>query len=143
MVPIDGHPTRMKILIVDDDPVSLRLLRQILSTEEGHQITEAVDGAEAWALLDNPSLFFDVAFIDISMPKVDGVELLTYIRESQILGSMRVVMCTSTSNKETVAKVIQLGARHFIVKPANAPLVMGKLAQIKAELAADTMVRRR
>lgn len=133
----------MKILIVDDDPVSLRVLREILSTEKGHHITAAADGAEAWALLDNPSRFFDVAFIGVTMPKVDGFQLLTHIRESEILGSMRIVMCTSASDKVTVAKVIQLGARHFVVKPANAPLVLAKLKQLQAEIAAASPPRRK
>jgi two-component system chemotaxis response regulator CheY len=92
----------MKILIVDDDPVSRRMLREIVATERGHQITEAADGDEAWTLLDNPSLYFDVAFLDVSMPKSDGLEVLDRIRESQILRSLRVVMCTSATDKTTV-----------------------------------------
>ncbi|HEX2852635.1 MAG TPA: response regulator [Opitutaceae bacterium] len=128
----------MRILLVDDDPVSLRVLRQIISVEPGHQITEAKSGSEAWKLLDNPSLIFDVVFLDVSMPETDGLQVLARIRESQILRSQRVVMCTATSDRETVQKVIQLGTSHFIVKPATAPRVHAKLQQIQAEIAADS-----
>lgn len=125
----------MKILLVDDDPVSLRVLREILIADGGHQITEAVDGSEAWQLLDNPSRYFDLVFLDVSMPHVDGFALLGRIRESQILRSLRVVMCTSTTDRVSLGKLIQMGARHFIVKPASAPLVQAKVKQLATEIA--------
>lgn len=131
----------MKILIVDDDPVCRRVLREILAAESEHQISEAVDGNEAWALLDNPSRFFDIAFLDVSMPAPDGLQLLRRIRESPSLRSVRVVMCTGSSDKATVGKVVQLGGRHFIVKPATAPLVHAKVKQIQAEVAAESAPR--
>jgi CheY-like chemotaxis protein len=136
-----GWPN-MKILIVDDEPVSRRVLREILASERGHQISEVEDGDEAWAMLDNPARYFDVVFLDVSMPKSDGFEVLDRIRESPILRSLRVVMCTSARDKETVEKVIQLGARHFVVKPASAPLVLAKLRQIAAEIASDSAAPR-
>ena len=130
----------MKILIVDDDPVSRRLLREILVTETGHQITDATDGNEAWALLDNPARYFDLVFLDVTMPH-SGIQVLSRIKESPILRSLRVVMCTATSDRETLTKVIQLGTRHFIVKPATPALVQAKLRQIQAEITADTAPR--
>lgn len=133
----------MKILIVDDDPVCRRVLREILTGESEHQITEAADGNEAWALLDNPSLFYDIVFLDVTMPPPDGLKILRRIRESPILRSVRVVMCTAANDKVTVGKVVQLGGRHFIVKPATAPLVLAKVRQIEAELAAEAPPRNR
>ena len=133
----------MNILIVDDDPVCRRVLKAIVASEPGHQITEAIDGAEAWALLDNPSRFFDVVLLDISMPEPDGIEILRRIHESQILRSVRVVMCTAANDRETVAKVIQLGGRHYIVKPAAAPRVHAKLKQLQAEIVAESAPRRK
>ncbi len=132
----------MKILIVDDDAVSRRVLREMLGTEPGQQITEAVDGEEAWAFLDDPSRYFDLVFLDVAMPKSDGFELLGRIRQSPILRTLRIVMCTGTTDKLTVGKLIQLGARHFIAKPANVALVQAKLRQMQAEMAAEHSGRR-
>ena len=131
----------MKILIVDDDPVSRRVLREILAGQPNHQTTEASDGNEAWALLDNPSRYFDVVFLDVSMPQTSGLELLARIRDSQILRSLHVVMCTGTSDRETVSKAIALGARHFIVKPATAALVTAKLKELQAKVDAEIAPR--
>lgn len=131
----------MKILTVDDDPVCRRVLKEILLQDGEHQITEATGGDEAWALLDNPARYFDVVFLDVTMPEPDGLELLKRIRESAILKSLRIVMCTGASDKVTVTKVIQLGARHFIVKPATEALVKAKLKQVQAEIATDSAPR--
>ncbi len=124
----------MKILTVDDDPVCRRMLKEILLTDGQHQITEAGGGDEAWSLLDNPARYFDVVFLDVNMPEPDGLVLLQRIRDSSILKSLHIVMCTAARDKETVTKVIQLGARHFILKPATASLVQAKLKQIEAEI---------
>jgi two-component system chemotaxis response regulator CheY len=131
----------MKILIVDDDPVSRRILREIVATMPGHQVTEAPDGGVAWELLDHPSRYFDVVFLDVSMPQTNGLQLLKRIRDSQHLFSTRVVMCTATSDRATVSNAIQLGTRHFIVKPATAGLVQTKLRDIQAKIDAENMPR--
>jgi CheY-like chemotaxis protein len=133
----------MNILIVDDDPVSRRLLREIVATAPGHHLSEAASGKEAWELLDNPSRFFDLVFLDLAMPGLDGFEILGRIHDSQILRSTRVVMCTAASDRETVAKVIRLGARHYLVKPATQAVVHAKLKQLEAEIAADAQIRHR
>lgn len=54
--------------MLDDHPVSRRLWRESLTVEPGSQATEADDGNEAWALLDNRYLYHDVVFLDVTMP---------------------------------------------------------------------------
>ena len=126
----------MKILIVDDDPVSREVLRKIIASRPAHQITVAEDGTAAWALLDDPSRYFDVVFLDLTMPSPDGFEVLKRIRTSRLHDSVEVVICTGSNDRATIAKAIQLGARHYIVKPSTEAVVMGKLQQIRPDEAA-------
>jgi two-component system chemotaxis response regulator CheY len=131
----------MKILIVDDDPVSRGVLRQIIAAQPEHQVTVVGDGADAWALLEDPSRYFDVAFVDIDMPKVNGLELLQRIRRSSRHTSVEVVLCTGSNDRATITKAIQFGARHYIVKPCSAAVVNAKLQQLRP--AASQVVERR
>lgn len=133
----------MKILLVDDDPVWRRILREIIATEPGHQTTEAADGSEAWTLLENPARYFNLVFLDVSMPKADGFDLLIRLRDSRPRHDIHIVMCTATSDRETVQKAIKLGARHFIVKPATPLVVQKKLREIQAKVDAESAPRPR
>ena len=65
----------MKILIVDDDPVSRTILRKIVASQPEHQVTDAENGATGWALLDDPNRYFDLVFLDLTMEAPDGFEL--------------------------------------------------------------------
>lgn len=125
-----GH-IRMKILVVDDEPVSREVLRKIITSIGGHQVTVAEDGAAAWTLLDDPGRYFDVVFLDVTMPAPDGFEVLKRIRESHALASIEVIMCTGSNDRPTIAKAIQLGARHYVVKPCSEAIIAGKLLQIR------------
>jgi two-component system, chemotaxis family, chemotaxis protein CheY len=121
----------MKILIADDDPVSRTVLAKIVATQPDHQVTLAEDGHEAWALLDDPGRSFDVAFLDLSMPKIDGFELLRRIRNSPFLKSTEIIVCTGSNDRASVVKAVELGARHYLVKPCAAEAVLGKLRMLQ------------
>ncbi len=121
----------MRILIADDDPTSLKLLTKILATMPEHTVTAVPDGAAAWQLLDDPGRSFDVVFLDLNMPHLDGFALLSRIRESAILKSLEVVLVTSAADRATVLKAAQLGARHFLVKPCSVAAVAAKLKQFQ------------
>lgn len=121
----------MRILIADDDPVSRALLAKILALHPEHTTTVVEDGAAAWALLDDPGRSFDVLFLDLSMPRMDGFELLKLIRQNRLLKSLEVVLCTSSNDRATVVKAAQCGARHYLVKPCTEAVVLAKLRQFQ------------
>lgn len=106
----------------------------ILASRGGFHVTLADNGNDAWALLDDPSRYFDVVFLDIAMPEPDGLEILSRIRSSPLHRSLHVIMCTSSNDRATVIKAIQLGAQHYMVKPATEASVMAKLRIIQPDL---------
>ncbi len=121
----------MKILIVDDDAACRSVLHKIISSQPDHQITMADSGAAAWALLDDPLRIFDVVFLDLSMPEMDGFALLQKVRASPVLRSLEVVLCTGSNDRSTVVRAVQLGVKHYLVKPASATAVHAKLDQLR------------
>ncbi len=125
------NATAMRILIADDDPVSRTVLEKILTAQPEHTVTVADDGVAAWELLDDPGRSFDVAFLDLSMPKMDGFALLRRIREAPLLKSLEVVLCTASNDRATVVKAVQSGAKHYLVKPCTEAVVLAKLRQLQ------------
>ncbi|MBX2965996.1 MAG: sigma-54-dependent Fis family transcriptional regulator [Cyclobacteriaceae bacterium] len=101
-----------KILVVDDMAAIRTSLREILE-EEKHEVEEAKDGEEALKKLQ--SEYFDVAFCDIKMPKIDGIELLERVKKESI--STPFIMISAHGTKETALESIKRGAYFFIQKP--------------------------
>jgi two-component system chemotaxis response regulator CheY len=103
----------MKILVVDDLEFMRTLIRDILETG-GHEIVaEAADGRQA--LLLRRAWKPDLTLMDISMPRMDGLEALKRIKEDD--PDSRVVMCSSLDEQEKILEAIRLGASDYVVKP--------------------------
>lgn len=113
----------MKILVVDDVQMSLyqveKAVRPFGEVTAHKDPLQALKEFKASAKAGQP---FDLVFLDISMPTMDGLEFLLRLREAeQELGladrRSRVVMVTSHSERDFVAKAIQKGAQGYLLKP--------------------------
>ena len=101
------------ILIVDDSRTSRRILRKILE-DAGHTIVgEAVNGEEGY--LKYQELAPEVVTLDITMPKMDGLEALRLIRKYD--ENATAIMITAAGQKEKMILAIKSGAADFISKP--------------------------
>jgi DNA-binding NtrC family response regulator len=101
-----------KILVVDDMAAIRTSLREILEDEK-HEVVEAKDGEEAFRKLEQET--FDVAFCDVKMPKMDGIELLEKVKKAGITTPFIIISAHGT--KETALECIKRGAYFFIQKP--------------------------
>ena len=101
------------IMIVDDSRTSRKILKQILE-DSGHTVVgEAVDGEEGY--LKYKELKPDLVTLDITMPKLDGLEALQLIKKFN--ENAKVVMITAAGQKEKMIQAIKYGAAEFIAKP--------------------------
>ena len=117
----------MNVLIADDDPISRLLLSKILLMEGPAEISVAADGEEALRLLGDPARHFDVLFLDIQMPKMDGIEVLRKLRDlAPAFSHLKIIICSSVC-KEHLDICWDLGARYFVTKPALRDSVRQKL----------------
>ena len=106
----------MKLLIVDDHDLNLKLLRAQLEGE-GHAVLEASDGVEALEVLDRETV--DGVISDILMPRMDGYRLCMELRGRPQLAALPFVLYTSTYNSPGDRKLAEsLGADAYIHKPA-------------------------
>lgn len=103
-------------LIVDDDASVRRALKAILILRD-FDVTEATDGLVALKTLEQKK--FDVVFSDVSMPNMNGFELLSRIRRAPATAKLPVIMLTSENRPEDLAKGKRLGCSHYLIKPFN------------------------
>jgi DNA-binding NtrC family response regulator len=103
----------MNILIVDDEPQVAEVLARSLS-RQGHQARIVNSGEEALKLIDEPSL--DAMFLDISMPGMNGLDVLARVRSTR--PALAVVVITGHATPDEIEEVKRLGAVDVIPKPA-------------------------
>jgi diguanylate cyclase (GGDEF)-like protein/PAS domain S-box-containing protein len=119
----------MKLLIVDDHELNLRLLRAQLEAE-GHAVVQAVDGVEALDALGREA--FDGVISDILMPRMDGYRLCMEVRSRPALAPVPFLLYTSTYNspgdRELAASV---GADAYLSKPAPVSRILAALASAR------------
>jgi PAS domain S-box-containing protein len=102
------------ILVVDDEPLILNLITDILSTE-GYQVETADDGKQALrALQDHP---FDLVLTDMMMPDMSGLELVQYLRVHHA-GTLAIVF-TGFANYQDAVEAVKLGAFDYLPKPVQ------------------------
>lgn len=107
---------RTKILVADDDPIALELLREAL-TSSGYEVETATDGRELLNRVGNGDIRFVIS--DWEMPEVDGLEVCREIRRHQAAGYIYVILLTSRGEKAEIVEGMSAGADDFIVKPFN------------------------
>jgi CheY-like chemotaxis protein len=122
----------MNILLADDDSTSRDLMRRVIALAPGHTVTEVSDGEEAWALLEQPARHFDLALLDVTMPRLDGIGVLERIRSDVRLKKLPVILCTAHHDRQTVQRAVSLAVNHFIVKPYTREFVLEKLRLVAA-----------
>lgn len=104
----------MRVLIIDDEVELVRAFRQKL-LKEGMEVETAHTGREALALMKKQA--FDVGVVDIKLPDMDGIELLSMIREMQPI--IEVIMVTGYASIDTAIKSMKLGAYDYLTKPCK------------------------
>jgi two-component system, chemotaxis family, chemotaxis protein CheY len=122
----------MNILLADDEPRYRDLMAIFFEKWPEHRLTTVANGLEAWILLSDPEKRFDVVFLDIHMPAMTGLDVLKLLAESDRHRSVEVVMCTSRNDKGIITHSLELGARHYIVKPWTEAVIAHKLERIAA-----------
>ncbi len=117
-----------KILVVDDSATIRTAIRRILEPM-GYTVDEAEDGEKAllycreWGTVDG-------ILLDVDMPVMDGISFLRELRGSPALPQPPVVMCTTHASLEKITEAMGAGADEYIMKPFNAEIIGGKLAEV-------------
>lgn len=119
---------KSRILVVDDEEA----LRTVLSTElnsEGYDVETASDGDEAISIVQNKK--FDLLLLDIKMPKVDGFEVLKFVKKS--FPAVKVIMLTGFADLKNAIESKKLGAEDFVSKPYDLVDLLTTIERVLSE----------
>ena len=114
-----------RILIVDDFVTMRRIARMMLQSLGFTNVEEAEDGKEALASIRNQQI--DLVLSDCNMPNMNGLELLSTLRQDSDLQDIPFIVMTSTDQKESLLEMVKAGATDYIEKPFQANALKAKL----------------
>jgi diguanylate cyclase (GGDEF)-like protein len=114
----------LRILVVDDEPTSLLLVRKLLENA-GHQVVTARNGHEALAraLADPPQM----VVTDWLMPGMDGVDLCKRLRSTEAGRDLYILILTGQNEEERIVEAFEAGADDHVAKPVNAKLLLARI----------------
>jgi CheY-like chemotaxis protein len=117
----------MKILVVDDDKTTRKLLSLYLKAK-GYDIVTAENGLDALEKLGVENINLVVS--DMNMPYMDGIELTRNIRADENLKGLPIIMVTTEADEEEKKKAHEAGVDDYLVKPANAEQISDSVKKI-------------
>jgi CheY-like chemotaxis protein len=118
-----------RILIIENDP-DIRDILKLQLEQGGHQVIEAKDGQEGIYLMKKESNFLQVGLIitDIRMPKVNGIEVIDYIKAN--MPSIPIIVVTGYPDKDLAVKLLQKGVKDYLIKPVEEATLLNKISAI-------------
>ncbi|MFW6096909.1 MAG: response regulator [Chloroflexota bacterium] len=109
------------ILIVDDEPNTVKSLTELLTNQTDFTVSSAADGHEAKQRLEeapsSPAGPVDLVILDWRMPGLSGLEVLTWLRNHPTLAYTRVIMCTAFNISDDKVEALSAGADDYVTKP--------------------------
>ena len=123
-----GHPQGLNILVAEDNPVNQRVIRGLLE-HAGHKTFLAHDGEEALAMLESDERAFNLAIIDMHMPRLSGPEVVQRWRFMET-GHLPIIMLTADARGEAQAACEAAGADTFLTKPVNSRELVDVIARL-------------
>ena len=116
-------------LIVDDSRVIRKVARQILESM-GFACEEAADGQAALNRLQE-GVQFDLVLLDWNMPVMNGLDFMRALRQLPGGDAPAVIFCTTENDMAHIQEAMSAGANEYIMKPFDADIIRGKLAQLE------------
>ncbi|MGF1458555.1 MAG: diguanylate cyclase domain-containing protein [Leptolyngbyaceae cyanobacterium] len=119
------HLDRAHILIVDDDPVNVRVLQNFLKFA-GYQLTVAADGPTALAYLEQ-GLTPDLILLDVMMPGMTGFEVIQTLRQDYDLQQLPILLLSNLNQPQAIALGLELGANDYLAKPFTRDALLARI----------------
>lgn len=113
----DAAAERGKILVVDDEPVNVRVVKRYLTSAGYANVLTTTDAAEVMGLIEKERP--DLVLLDIMMPEISGTEILQRLRSHPRLKFLPVLILTANTDPELKQTCLQLGATDFLHKPVD------------------------
>ena len=120
----DAPEKLLSVMVAEDDQTTHAMFKRTLKMA-GFAVISAFDGEKAIDLCSQTGL--SLVLLDVSMPKVSGLEVLKSIRATKSMIDVPVIVCTADSSDEAIQSALDLGANDYLIKPLSVRSLMARV----------------
>ena len=133
---------KLKILLIEDDTIELmKLNRAMSSLNMNHEVMEANNGEDGLELLLNKKYYPDIILLDLNMPKINGIEFLSILKDNESLKFIPTVILTTSSNEKDLQACYNIGISGYILKPLKYEDYIAKINLLLSYWSANELIK--
>jgi putative two-component system response regulator len=119
-----------KVMIVDDEPLNIKILRRLLELEGFSHFVTTTESPTSLSLIRQE--LPDLVLLDLMMPYVSGLDILAEVRADESISFIPIVILTGLTARDTRVKAVELGATDFLNKPVDASELLPRVRTVLA-----------
>ena len=132
----------LKVLLIEDDMIEvMKLNRTISSLKLNHKIIEANNGEEALKILEQKDRLPDIILLDLNMPKINGLEFLSILKNDDTLKYIPTIVLTTSNNHNDVLECYKIGIAGYVLKPLKYEEYVSKIDKILAYWSENELIK--
>ena len=133
---------KLKILLIEDDQIEvMKLKRTIKKLDMNHELVEAQNGEDALEILKSKTNLPDIIFLDLNMPKINGLEFLKILKSGPILRYLPTIILTTSNNRKDVLACYDIGVAGYILKPLKYNDYTNKIEKILSYWSENELIK--
>ncbi|MCP4483735.1 MAG: response regulator [Flavobacteriaceae bacterium] len=133
---------KLKILLIEDDTIELmKLNRAMSSLNMNHEVMEANNGEDGLELLLNKEYYPDIILLDLNMPKINGIEFLSILKDNESLKFIPTIILTTSSNEKDLQACYNIGISGYILKPLKYEDYIAKINLLLSYWSANELIK--
>ena len=122
---------KLNILLIEDDMIEImKLNRTISSLKLNHNIVEANNGEEALKILEKKDNLPDIILLDLNMPKINGIEFLSILKNDEVLKYIPTIILTTSNNQKDPLECYKIGIAGYVIKPLKYEDYVSKIERV-------------
>ncbi|AUP77652.1 response regulator [Flavivirga eckloniae] len=121
----------LNILLIEDDMIEVMKLNRVVSSLElKHNITEANNGEDALKVLEQKDRLPDIILLDLNMPKINGIEFLSILKNDSRMKYIPTIVLTTSSNQQDLLECYKIGIAGYVLKPLKYEDYIAKIEKL-------------
>lgn len=132
----------LHVLLIEDDTIEvMKLNRTISKLNLTHKIIEARNGEEALNILEKKESLPDIILLDLNMPKINGIEFLTILKNNDTLKFIPTIILTTSNNKKDLLECYKIGIAGYVLKPLKYEDYVTKIEKLLAYWSINELIK--